>query len=1362
MYIYFDRQGNLKEVLYEPLRAGDYNAQAIAIKWDNHPENIRVFSAKIKDGNGEIHDIDSINTNEVSLKIEYNQDRDLHFLKQGVVDNYFVYQPQITLPKGNTSISFVFSYGGVINEGILTGATTKFMQLATFNVEESNELIGGNNINRSQWETLIELLRNNSVVSVDSLGDEGINYKFLNSIDVATDNTWVVDFECDGVEYDRLIIEDDTLNFYNQLDQYTEVYANGVWLDAKYKRITFDNANTIQWVKNNAIDLDTQVPELKNWGAGALIYNRANHKIYEVYVAQNELALRLWGDPENELNYSKLATDKIRFSDYSGNVYPETLIDYVIGGQKQIIGGTGITITGGNTISINDSVVATQNELNNEISDRLDGDIASQGYTDHKVEYAISAGDGITDTYSNGTHTLGVNIDNSLKFTSGKVGVKEFVKDATLNAAQTKLTLTKGDGTTIEFEGGGGGATYTGADGILIDDDTNTITLDTDFTDELYDELGAASAVQDNLDLEEAARESADTELANSLSAKEDATNKSQSIDTSTTKYPSNNAVKDFVNSSIATTTANFKGTLDVVDDLELQYGATTTAIASALNDYTFSPAPTINDYCFVINKDTSQNTIYERFKYTGSAWLYEYQLNNSSFTATQWAAINSGVNTTNIGQIATNTTAIAGKQNAITSSNKLSASLVDGLSAVATSGKTSDLDNDSGFITDSALSDYATKSELEDKQDTLTAGANITITNNVISAESGGGLFEVTYGTTTYAAISSAISSGLQPICKYNGITYYLNTTGTDYYTFTNMADNDTLKSIKVTSANVWQDNSPQGHTLKTGAVGVKVVDDNNKTRVEIKPAGAITFNNNGKTIYGYGSQDSQIFEFDDGGTAKLKNGLILSASYPKYQNAQNSILLADNGTSPTAVICSASQSIVSSGEFISSYGNTQIYGDHTIAFGRGNYNTGSHNLIMGNSNYNTHSNVSMLGHDLRNTNRDLIHIVGQYNLDDGGSYLEVVGNGTSGTNRKNIRTLDWYGNEIITGNFKAAGLTDGTTTKTMTEILAGGGTTYTAGNGISISSANAISIDNDVVPTQTQLATEESARISADDALSDRIDNLSGRGKYLSTWDCELGEAETTPPVNPYPYTTGDYFIVSNVGTTNFKPAGTSYDEQDPDSDSESEDVSVNDTYIYDGNGVWRLIHAADKEITISSVVGLQSALDDKATTSALSTHTSNTDIHVTSAWKSQVVSDIADLNTSVDALTSGKQATLNATQLLAVNSGIDSGLVQDIRDNKNVITIKEWEAPSGETWVINSSPALDRRTTYTISFTSNNESYSSLRIDSRDSWILYDTSTIYDSGTWTNQAYRTITFETPPTGDLLTWLQANAVKQ
>lgn len=108
-------------------------------------------------------------------------------------------------------------------------------------------------------------------------------------------------------------------------------------------------------------------------------------------------------------------------------------------------------------------------------------------------------------------------------------------------------------------------------------------------------------------------------------------------------------ADKNFVNSSIATSTATFIGTFNSLADLQ--------AYAGTKDD---------NDYAFVITTDTAGNTLYNRYKWNGTAWLFEYALNNSSFTSAQWAAINSGATTTNIAQISTNTTAIGGKQDII------------------------------------------------------------------------------------------------------------------------------------------------------------------------------------------------------------------------------------------------------------------------------------------------------------------------------------------------------------------------------------------------------------------------------------------------------------------------------------------------------------------------------------------------------------------------------------------------------------------------------------------------------------------------------------------------------------------------
>ena len=91
------------------------------------------------------------------------------------------------------------------------------------------------------------------------------------------------------------------------------------------------------------------------------------------------------------------------------------------------------------------------------------------------------------------------------------------------------------------------------------------------------------------------------------------------------------------------------------------------------------------------------------------------------------------------------------------------------------------------------------------------------------------------------------------------------------------------------------------------------------------------------------------------------------------------------------------------------------------------------------------------------------------------------------------------------------------------------------------------------------------------------------------------------------------------------------------------------------------------------------------------------------------------------------------------------------------------------SGETWVINES-FTDNPPSTQIAFKSNNTQFVKM---SRTTGIqfpqtiwYYTNDTEYtvacEYGTWSNEAYRTVTFTTTPTGDLLTWLQANGTKQ
>lgn len=160
-------------------------------------------------------------------------------------------------------------------------------------------------------------------------------------------------------------------------------------------------------------------------------------------------------------------------------------------------------------------------------------------------------------------------------------------------------------------------------------------------------------------------------------------------------------ADKDFVNSSISTNTANFIGTFISVSALESYSGTVTN------NDYAFvvnsvitdngSDWATFNDldaydktlltnfdYGWVINgsnfdlyrfdilnqawdlratniskSSVTLNSAYNRYKatVTGSTvvWDFEFTLNNSSFTASQWEAINSGISQSLVNQIGTN-----------------------------------------------------------------------------------------------------------------------------------------------------------------------------------------------------------------------------------------------------------------------------------------------------------------------------------------------------------------------------------------------------------------------------------------------------------------------------------------------------------------------------------------------------------------------------------------------------------------------------------------------------------------------------------------------------------------------------------
>lgn len=120
---------------------------------------------------------------------------------------------------------------------------------------------------------------------------------------------------------------------------------------------------------------------------------------------------------------------------------------------------------------------------------------------------------------------------------------------------------------------------------------------------------------------------------------------------------------------------------------------------------------------------------------------------------------------------------------------------------------------------------------------------------------------------------------------------------------------------------------------------------------------------------------------------------------------------------------------------------------------------------------------------------------------------------------------------------------------------------------------------------------------------------------------------------------------------------------------------------------------------------------------------------------------------------------------------------GTVYNILKGRTLIDGTGWDIKfqNGYTWVINDDSALLNSLTNVkadIKFVSNGESFDGLVCsqDRRYSVISYVTGAtkkrVWDSdGGWagvSSQAYRTITFDEEPSGDLLKWLQANATPQ
>lgn len=119
-------------------------------------------------------------------------------------------------------------------------------------------------------------------------------------------------------------------------------------------------------------------------------------------------------------------------------------------------------------------------------------------------------------------------------------------------------------------------------------------------------------------------------------------------------------ADKNFVNSSINAVAAYYI-TSDVAGD---PFATVADLDAGPYFSQGSLREPTRNDYALV-TADENHDGKTSRYLYDGSQWVWQYDLNNTTFTAAQVAAINSGVTSAKVAQIDTNASNITALQTA-------------------------------------------------------------------------------------------------------------------------------------------------------------------------------------------------------------------------------------------------------------------------------------------------------------------------------------------------------------------------------------------------------------------------------------------------------------------------------------------------------------------------------------------------------------------------------------------------------------------------------------------------------------------------------------------------------------------------
>ena len=144
----------------------------------------------------------------------------------------------------------------------------------------------------------------------------------------------------------------------------------------------------------------------------------------------------------------------------------------------------------------------------------------------------------------------------------------------------------------------------------------------------------------------------------------------------------------------------------------------------------------------------------------------------------------------------------------------------------------------------------------------------------------------------------------------------------------------------------------------------------------------------------------------------------------------------------------------------------------------------------------------------------------------------------------------------------------------------------------------------------------------------LAQQIKNLQSIWKFLSNWNSTTGLPTSNPSTIPYIYKPWDYYIVSIVGSANYRPEWTSFDWSSS-STLETELVDVWDIYMYDDEW-WLLLHNSARVIAVDTSLSTSSTnpVENRVVTQALNTKqekiVAGANIQIAQDWKTISATD------------------------------------------------------------------------------------------------------------------------------------------